>query len=72
MVIEAIRVDLDMDEGKVSARGEGGEEAVYERAVERVAVEAEHLERARRWGRGCGRSRGEEREQGLLRGGRQP
>ena len=51
-----------MDEGKVVGAGEGGEEAVDERSIERVTVEAEDLERTR-WGRG------EEREQGRLRGG---
>ena len=51
-----------MDEGKVAGAGEGGEEAVDEGSIERVTVEAEDLERTR-WGRG------EEREQGLLRGG---
>ena len=42
--------------------GEDGEEAIDKRPIERVAVEAEDLERARR-------GRGEEGEQGLLRGG---
>jgi hypothetical protein len=54
-----------MDERKVAADGKGGEEAIDERAVEGVAVEPEDLERA------AGRGRGEEREQGLLRGGGQ-
>jgi len=56
-----------MDERKVAGGGEDGEETIDKRPVERVAVEAEDLERARRASRG--RGRGEEGEQGLLRGG---
>lgn len=54
-----------MDEGEIGAP-ERVEEVVDERQVERVAVQLEDLERARRgWS-------GEVRAQGLPRGGREP
>lgn len=63
-VVESVRVDLDVDEGKVVGP-KHAEEAVDERAVERVAVELEDLKRAR------GGARGEVHEQRLRSGGRE-
>ena len=63
-VVEAVREDLDMDEREIGML-ERVKEIVDERQIERVAIQPEDLERARR-------ARGEVRAQRLPRGGCEP